>query len=146
MKNYEITIAFILLLCSLPAAAAIYKCTDENGAVQFGDIPCDKKLKTIKPLKSGADLDKAERNQKRDRLLRAYDHERREKQQQAAEAAAEQAKRKKNCNIVRRRLQQIVQSSSLYNVDDEGNRVNLTDAERARETTQAQADVDYWCN
>jgi hypothetical protein len=130
----------------MPAAAGIYKCTDENGVVQFGDTPCDKKLKTIKPLKSGAPINKTERNEKRGRLLRAYEDERREKQQRAAEETAERAKRQRNCNIVRRRLQQITQSSSLYNLDEEGNRVTLTDEERTQETEDTQADVAYWCD
>jgi hypothetical protein len=114
--------------------------------MQFSDTPCGSNMKTLKPLKSGAGMDDARRNEKRDKLLHAYEDERREKQQRKSDAETKRARQQENCAIARNTLLQITQASSLYDLDEKGNRANLTDKERAQATEQVRADVAYWCD
>ena len=136
----------LLLLCSAGARGEIYKCTDASGAVQFSDRPCTGVSTYIgrKPVPSeeqGPD----EHLQKTQRLLDAMRQEREEAQQQKAEQKAAAEKRKRECLDARDTLRNITQASHLYRLDEQGNRVILSDAERTRATEDTKARVAQWC-
>ena len=57
----------------------------------------------------------------------------------------EKERRQKNCNNARDRYQRIISASRLYDLDEQGNRVTLTDDQRARSTERARAEVEQWC-
>jgi hypothetical protein len=84
--------------------------------------------------------------QKTRRLLDAMEAERNQEKQAAAEQKAEKERRQQNCNNARDRYQSIVSASRLYDLDEQGNRVTLTDDQRARSTERSRAEVERWCN
>jgi hypothetical protein len=137
----------LLLLCSALARGEIYKCTDASGAVQFSDHPCTgvstySGRKSAPPDAQGPD----EQLQKTRRLLDAMQQEREQAQREKAQQKAAAEKRRHECLDARDDLRNITQASHLYRLDEQGNRVILTDEERKRATESARARVAQSCN
>jgi hypothetical protein len=142
------TSAKILALLSLSLVGSgfaneIYKWTDENGNVHYGDRPSDgtEQSQTItiasRRTDAGAVSAAVEARRERD-AARADARTAAQEAERAAEeerqAAEEQAKR---CDEYRGRLEKYVTSRRLYKLDDSGERVYLDDAEMQ----QARADL-----
>jgi vacuolar-type H+-ATPase subunit I/STV1 len=137
----------LLLLCGGSARGEVYKCTDAAGAVQFTDHPCTgvstyNGRKAAAPEEQGAD----EHLQKTQRLLDALQQEREQAEQEKAQQKAAAEKRQHECVSARDYLRNITQASSIYRLDEQGNRVVLSDEERSRATDDAHARVAKWCN
>jgi hypothetical protein len=134
------------LLCGASARGEVFKCTDSSGAVQFTDHPCGTESTVIprKAAPSAAD-EPDEHLRKTERLLDAMRHEREQAEQQKAEQQAEQEKRRRECLNARDDLRNITQASHLYRLDEQGNRVILSDDERSRATEDTKARVAKWC-
>jgi Domain of unknown function (DUF4124) len=136
----------LLLLCGASARGEIYKCTDASGAVQFSDRPCTGVStyigkKSASPETQGPD----EHLQKTRRLLDALRQEREQAEQEKAQQKAAAEKRQHECLSARDYLRNITQSSYIYRLDEQGNRVILSDEERNRATDDARARVAKWC-
>ncbi|MGI9238966.1 MAG: DUF4124 domain-containing protein [Woeseiaceae bacterium] len=127
--------AFALTMGSGAMANEIYKWTDEQGNVHYGDRPLGNDDAEVVALtykranpgaaKSGAaahDELKASLQEKRD----ARAEEKATAEKQAAEAEAKQ----KRCDTYRARLETMVQSRRLYREDADGERVYLDDDQR----------------
>jgi hypothetical protein len=152
MTNYSavrhgVPVAILLSLLAAPPAAEIYKCTDTNGRPSYTDTPCGETSTALKkhsapPASAGPD----ERMLKTRRLLDAMEAERNRKKRAAAEEQAEKKRRQRNCNNARDRYQRIISASRLYDLDEQGNRVILTDDQRDRSTERSRAEVERWCN
>jgi hypothetical protein len=80
------------------------------------------------------------------RLLDAMEAERNEEKRLAAESREEKDKRRRNCRIARDRYRSLTTAGALYDLDEQGNRVILNDAQRALAEARAKADVDKWCD
>jgi hypothetical protein len=137
----------LLLLCGASARGEIYKCTDATGAVQFTDKPCTGVStyigkKTAPPQAQSPD----EHLQKTRRLLDALQEERDQAKREQAQQKAEAEKRKRECLTARDDLRNITQASHLYRLDEQGNRVILSDEERNRATGETRARVAQWCD
>jgi hypothetical protein len=134
------------MLASQQAGAEIYKCTDANGKVHYGDKPC-KGESTVFTPKAGPKVDEnvEARSEKTRQLLRAYREEDAQEKQKAAELKAENEKRVENCHLAKNRYQQIISAGRVYRLDKDGNRTDFTDAERAGAIASAQADIEKWC-
>ena len=145
--RYGLMLLTLLSLVYLPAAAEIYKCTDGSGAVQYGDKPCTGNSTIITPAAApDVDAHVAERRQRADKLLRAYDEEHAEAQRVQAEAEAALQKRRQACTRARDWLARVTMASTLYRVDEDGSHVNLNDAEHAAVLAKAEADVATLCD
>ena len=142
----RVTVLGLLLLGGAGAHGEVFKCTDASGAVQFTDHPCGTET-TVFP--KGATPEEAdgpdEHLQKTRRLLDAMEHERQQAEQQKAEQQAAAEKRKQRCARARDYLSNVNRASHLYRLDDQGNRVVLSDPERASATEEARARVAQWC-
>ena len=137
----------LLLLCGASARGEIYKCADATGAVQFSDRPCSGVStyigkKTAPPPAQEPD----EQLQKTRRLLDAMQQEREQAKREQAQQKAAAEKRKHECLNARDDLRNITQAGHLYRLDEEGNRVILSDEERNRATEAARARVAQWCD
>lgn len=152
MMNYSALrhsapVMVLLGLLAAPAAAEIYKCTDANGTTRYTDTPCGETPTALKkhaapPVSASPDA----RMQKTRRLLDAMEAERNQEKQAAAEQKAEKERRQKNCNNARDRYRAYIEAGSLYDLDENGNRVVLSDEQRTRSTERARAEVERWCN
>lgn len=137
----------VFLLACTPLHAEIYKCTDARGNTQYSDEPCGGHATVFVPEAAPAPAgDAAQRLDKTQRLLRAYDVENVERQRKETEARTARAESKKNCSRARDHLRNITQASALYRLDQDGNRVALSFEERAASEEQARAAVARWCH
>ena len=146
-STQRVIVLGLLLLCSASVRGEIFKCPGANGVVQFTDHPCDTDAtvihrKAAPPEAEGSD----EQLQKTRRLLDAMRQERLQAEQQKAEQKAAAERRKHECLNARDKLRNITHASHLYRLDEQGNRVVLSDEERSRATDDAHARVAKWCN
>ena len=140
-------VAVLVGLFTAPAFADIYKCTDANGKTQYTDKPCAGESSVFTPRKAPvADEDNDARMHKTHKLLNALEAERNQEKKAAAEQQAEKERRQRNCNNARDRYRAITQASRVYELDKDGNRVVMNDAQRAQSTERARAEVAHWCN
>ena len=142
------TFAAILTLLSLTLlgsayASEIYKWTDKDGNVHYGDRPSDDVGQaqpiTIASRRTDPEAVSASIESRRERdAARA---EARTAAQEAEQAAAEERaaaeEQARLCDQYRARLEKYVTSRRLYKVDDAGERVYLDDAQMQ----QARADL-----
>ncbi|HEX2138653.1 MAG TPA: DUF4124 domain-containing protein [Woeseiaceae bacterium] len=141
MKCRRTTAAFLALALTVPAAALasdIYKWTDEDGVVHFGDRPSGDAASQVVHVSSRP----TDRTAVQARVQTRKD---------AAAAAAEQAsdgpteeelearerERAEKCAMYKERLQMFLTSRRLYREDENGERVYLDE----QETLAARADV-----
>jgi hypothetical protein len=146
------TVLFLLLgWSSLASGAGVYKWVDEQGRVHYGERPPERiqaqemQIKEAPPDVSPIE-DEAGRRDKEQRLLRAFDEERAQKKELQQKSREEQEKRQRNCALARDRLRRYQNASSLYNLDKQGERRTLSDAERSASEQRAQQDVARWCD
>ena len=149
MKNLNRT-AMLLSLCLVqpPALAEVYKWTDADGRVHFGDRPPHGKAATVRLPTTATDTPAAtpeERLEQQRRLLRAYDEERRQKRDARAQAQRDAEERQRRCAQARDDLRNREYASGLYRLGPDGQREFLSDAERAGAVAEARAAVQQWC-
>jgi hypothetical protein len=117
-------------LAALPASAALYKWTDANGGVVYGDTPPP----GVKAERITVTTSPADPNAVRD--MAAKDAELRKLQQQRADDAAKEQKSVADQNLLRRQCQQAAgrlramrqEGASVYAYDEKGEKVTLDEA------------------
>jgi len=150
MKNrYWQNLFVVLLLCGgASAQAEIYRWVDNSGQVHYADRQQGAKSRPIKPYSTPDATQPApqQRMEKTRRLLNAYRLERQQKREQKAEQKAEKEKRIKNCNRARDDVRRYNAYRRIYNLDQDGNRVYLSDQERVSLLQRSQEKVAQWCS
>ena len=91
-------------------------------------------------------MTREQREERRSRLLQAFDEDREEKTKKKKEQEKEKAIKQKKCAVARDHMKNYQKAGRLYNLDKDGNRVFLSDEERNRSTSQLQAQIDKYCN
>ncbi|MGG2396637.1 DUF4124 domain-containing protein [Pseudomonas sp. SH1-B] len=134
----------IALLLPVLASAEIYRWTDEQGRVHFGQRPvAGAEPVEVKPQVIERDQHTREREA---RSQRFYDA-RREEQQQAASAAATQRQERANeCRDLRRRLAQIPEGFSYYRTGADGKRIYYSDEETDTARRQLRDRIAQRCS
>jgi hypothetical protein len=147
LRPKRVIVLCLLLLCGAGARSEVYKCTDATGAVQFTDHPCTG-VSTYVGRKAAATEEPGpdEQLQKTRRLLDAMQQEREQAEREKAQQKAAAEKRRHECASARDYLRNITRASSIYRLDEQGNRVILSEEERNRATDDAHARVAKWCN
>ena len=129
----------LLALCPLfygpPASAEIYKWTDEDGNVVYGDRPAAKqeagRIK-LPGAPKAADGDR-QRLQRQRKLLEVMQAERNEKAARRQKAKADLAKRQRQCAALKKELNQIENARFLYEESaDPYNPAIISEQERAK--------------
>ena len=148
MKN----IIFLLILVAPVAAnAGVYKWVDENGKVHYGDQPkasqptVEMNVDDTTPAPSFSD-DDLSREEKRERLLQSMEEDRLEKQEKRDRQKAENERSRQKCNQYRDRMRHYERANSLYKLDKDGNRVYMSDSERASATKSLNAKINKYCS
>ena len=122
------------------AAAEIYRWTDANGQVHYGqrpphDVPEVRTLQVPASTESasGTDPDNAQRRERQRRMLEAYRYERERKQAAAAEAAQREQQRAERCRAIQTQWRRLAFTGRVYYKRDDGGRDYLSDEQRAAE-------------
>ncbi len=142
----------LLLIVSLPLAQAeIYKWVDDNGQVHYSEKAPDKKrsaeeIHLPKHVPQVTPVSPAQRKQKRDNLLRAFEEERNLRKEARAKKEQDEVRNRKNCIRAKDRLRNYERATVLYNLDEKGDRVYLSDAQRSSAVTSLKSQINKWCN
>jgi hypothetical protein len=140
-----------LLLVCLPAPAQVRKWVDEDGQVHYED--------SDSPKTPGASAQSAgegsgsqeltpeqERLEKQKRVLEAMETERRAKQEQQKKGDQERKESAAKCESAKQELTRRQEARYLYRKGGgDGERVVLSEEERAKATAEAEVAVNKWC-
>ena len=148
-----VLILAIGLVVSAGADAGMYKWTDAQGNVHYGERPppgMESEKMGVPPSPKGADVDSSrdrwdnilERQQRADELRRE-DKER--KQQEKAEQQQHEANRKKACAAAHYDLEVLRAQVPVYEYDDKGERVYFDEETRAGEIARLEQFIAEQC-
>ncbi|MCY1287233.1 hypothetical protein D9M68_267610 [compost metagenome] len=138
----------VALLCmgglSSGQAAEIYRWTDAQGRVHFGQKPqAGAEQVEVRPQVVERDAATREREANTERFYEA----RRQEQQAAADQQAERrAKQEQECDALRERLAEVSKGGRYYRVDDAGQQVYYSDAEIAAARRQLSERIGQRCS
>jgi hypothetical protein len=138
------------VVAALLALAAVgeemYRWTDERGQVHYGDRPGRAQAQSIAaPRAPVPEPGQAERQARQQRLLEAFDEERRRNVEQSTQKARDEQVRVTRCALARDYLRGLESAGQIYRLAANGERVYLEDTDRARALAEARDDVDHWC-
>lgn len=147
------TTALILMLgiaaTGMASASEIYKWTDEDGNVHYGDRPSADSAEQVAIVSRPTDNERIQDEAEARRLREAEEAERRAAEppgptpeEQRAEAAA----RAEKCASYRERLQKFVTSRRLYHEDASGERVYLDEQQMQEARARVQGQVEEYCS
>lgn len=134
-----------LLLVPGLAAAEIYRWTDANGQVHFGQRPAAPGAQQIEVKPQVVERDQLTR-ERQERTDRFYDARREEQAQASALAAERQAKRAEECRELRKQLASIPQGRSYYRTEADGQRSYYSDEQVDTARQQLQGRVAERCS
>lgn len=143
----------VLLLLGLTSGeAAVYRWVDADGRTQFGDRPpVDHSAQEIQIRSApasgvqSAPVTEQQRRELRQKMLDAYQEEREQKREAREKQAAAEARRKRACVEAKNRLLEYKDASVLYELQPDGSRRFLTDAEYQASLRQAEDEVKRVC-
>ena len=147
-RNDWFRLIFLLLLFVLPVQADVYKWTDDKGRVHYGDKPVtnSKQIDISEQKNTRNNLSKAEREERRQRLLETFAVDRAEKKERQKKQDAQNKKINRQCANARDQLKNYNRSSRLYDLNDKGERVIFSDKERQQAIDQLSANIKKYCN
>ena len=127
----------LMLLCLIPLStnAGVYKWVDANGQTHFGDRPPAQAASsevTVKAAPASVDAGARERHQKMTEFLEQQQEERETRQAANAKAEEKAEKQAELCRKLRARLKFLASVSTFYNINDQGERVYVNEAENTR--------------
>ena len=137
---------FLLCILLLPciASAEIYRWTDANGQVHFGEAPRAGAVQVeVKAPALQQDAAAAERQQRSERFFQA----RREEQQQNSEKAQQQqAKTAQECQQLREQYAELAHGGTFYKVDAQGERQYYDEAQLDSARSRLKASLAQRCD
>jgi len=142
-----VVVAVITAILVFDAAAQkVYKWVDDDGNTHYGDAAPAGQSEEIRLRKTPTvDASVNTRRERTERLLKAFQQDRADTAEARQAAAETRKKRKANCATAKDTHYSYVSSGTLYNLDEQGNRVFLDDDEYANALAEAQKAVDKWC-
>lgn len=143
-----VLLATLLYVGNSIVQAEVYKWTDAQGRVHYGDKPQGNNAETINlPTQEppAAPHVSEDRLEKQRRLLDAYAEERRLKREAEDKARKEKEERKRKCADLKDDLRNQENASGVYRLDKDGKRVFMSTEEREASTAELKKEVTYWC-
>ena len=142
-----IIIVSLAFSASLSMAGKIYKWTDSDGNTHYGERPPSTQAKQIKvpksaPSRANSPVSSQDATKK---LLEAIDKERKDKNETKSKMAKEKAHQDKNCSAAKRRVASLSLGGRRFEVDEQGERSYLGEAEIQKRLVKAQKTKEKWC-
>ena len=148
MKKLFSALFLFLFLVSM-THSEIFKWTDENGNVNYGDKPNSSSqqldISEKKPKSSSTTKNYKTRKERRKRLTEAMTEDRLKKEEKKAKNKKKKEKRKRQCILAKDRLEQYKRAGVLYNFDKSGNRYNLSDENRNKTILNLEKNIRDNC-
>jgi len=150
IKSAAIFILLVIQTFSV-MAEGIYKWTDANGQTHFGSKPPDNEqsateINMQQRQTNSIPVTSDERKRKQQNLLRAMTEERQLKEETKAEEKKKEAQRQRECLVAKDRLKSYERANLIYNLDEKGERVFMSDKDRDRSVAEFRQKVNEWCN
>lgn len=145
MKIYT---TLLLLTFVTSANASIYKWTDSEGNVHFGDRPADGSASTevkIYDNKNTGVTTSSGNTKEREYLLKKIDKDKKEEAKKRKEQLADNQKRMKLCDNYRRKYQVHIQSTHSYKMSPDGERTYLSEEQRDARKKQLESEIRKYC-
>jgi len=139
-----------LLMAVAPGAAmsaSVYKWTDENGVIHFGDQQPNGKQAEIVSVRAGTAKPTDSSRQSPQERLNSLEEQQAEKQEQEKAAQASEAQRKqraKNCEAAKKNLD-IIRNKSRIRVDDGEEQRYLTPEEIEQYKVKYEEAISEFC-
>ena len=121
-----------LLMLPLVAHAGVYKWVDANGQTHFGDRPPSQSASSevdVRAASAQADPSARARHEKMTRFLEEQQKARDEREAAQQQARQKEQKHADTCKALRARLKYMDSISTFYNLNAEGERVFVSEAE-----------------
>lgn len=139
-----------IFLCLLPfsLSAGVYKWVDANGQTHFGDRPPAQAASSevkVNSAPASVDAGARERHQKMTDFLDQQQEEREARQAANAKAEEKAQEQAELCKKLRARLKFLASVSTFYNINDQGERVYVNEAENAQIREDFRAKVRKTC-
>lgn len=134
-------------LLAVPAAAQVYKWTDDDGRVHYSDTPPSDTDATLLPIESAeTDLEATLREQvARERKLELREQTEADEAEDAAAEAAHRAAVERACEQARVRVEKLESEPRIWRVGEDGTRRIYTEDEHAAALAEARQQVREWC-
>ncbi len=126
--------------------AEIYKWTDEQGNIHYGDKP-NKRASEVQVdiSKKGHISTDTDRQLKRKNLIDAFNKDREYENKQKSEAQKKNKKLKRACIRAKDQLRNYTKARALYDLDKDGNRIIISDEERNSATQNLKNNINKYC-
>ncbi len=142
--------ALATAFCGSALASDIYRWTDENGNVHYGDRPTgaetEQRVAIASRRTDNAAVQAAYNTRYGEPKNGSAASEEEDKPMTRAERRAKAEERAATCQRYRDRLETLVTSRRLYREDENGERVYLDDAESQDARTKAEELVEQYCD
>lgn len=142
-------LTIVLLAWFGTAHAEVYKWTDKNGRVHYGDRPSDKKAEqiTINPGPvNGAPLETQDNQRAIENWLKARDKDREISKQKQAEQAKQKAIRKRKCATMKADLTDMQRGGiAWYDLDKNGERRYFSEEEIQQQISDLKQTIKKYC-
>ncbi len=151
MKECGVTVRrLFLILCLIPtlAQAGVYTWVDDKGRTHFGDRPpaeSNSEPVEVTPPPPDADNLANERRQRMNEFLDSQHDERQSRQAAKAEADQQAAKEAELCRKLQARLKHMASVSTFYNLNEQGERVYVSEEENDRIRERFRTKVQEKC-
>ena len=153
MKTRHLMAGLTALAITVSGAAfadSIYKWTDDDGNVHYGDRPSGEPTEERMQITyARTSTSTVERQQQRYQDSAARREEARtaaaEAEQKAADDRAAADERMAKCEQTRTQLRQMLEARRVYREDDDGERVYLDDDQRAEARSRAEELIEEYC-
>ena len=143
-------LTLVLLAANTTAVGQIYKWTDEDGNVHFGDTPVGTEAEkvAIQSRRTNAERVQAEQQAREATAAQASEEEAAAVSQGPTEEEiqARVAERAKKCDTYRARLTSFVQSRRIYREDENGERVYMNEEEMQEAREKVENQVQEYCS
>jgi hypothetical protein len=135
-----VAIAFCAFsLAAAPAAAALYKWTDDNGRVVYGDTPpAGVKVERVNAAAPPADPSAVRDLAAKDAQFKARQRARAEEDAKAEKAQADAKAKLERCAQLRGNIQTMRSTAAVYKFNDKGEKVYLETADREKSIADAE--------
>ena len=143
----------VLLAVATAASAQTYKWKDASGRTQYSDTPPPAGTKNVQQIRkaTGAPAAPAAGGAQQ-KTIAEQEAEFRKRIESKKEAEAKQAKaeqdeqiRARNCERAKRQLKAHEIGTRMTRINEKGERITLSDAERGQAKAEAEKAVDTWC-
>jgi hypothetical protein len=139
--NHRIsTVALLsLALATLPASAALYKWTDENGRTVYGDTPpAGVKVEKVNAAAPPADPNAVREMAAKDAEFKARQKARSEQEAKADKAQADAKAKLERCAELKANIQTMRSSAAVYKFNENGEKVYFEDADRKKSIADSE--------